>query len=345
MARTLLALALLASAARGLLPSRPLPAAARLGRAGAARAFAPRPAKAVAAPTMGLLGALARPAVAQTARVVGSLPVLYSLMSVNEYWTHRYFQHAEFNRDAIHQFLARHTFRALYALRLVASPKVPNVRGGGHVEHHAETLDDMTLKTDARWRATKVAKSLDDDVYRGTAFTWSVTGAMTIQMLFTTLPVFMGLLRFRFVTTMAILLPGMLVHALVWNALHPNMHALPDVPLRDGAPSWVFAPLRSTWFFRYLYQNHEGHHVAGGQANYNVACPGTDHLVGTYLREKVWRPRATTSYLSHHGEELSMEQQVANHIAREKFGVKPTPVIKPTPTVAFTNQTQVLDLA
>ena len=126
-------------------------------------------------------------------------------------------------------------FRALYALRLVASPKVPNVRGGGHVEHHAETLDDMTLKTDARWRATKVAKSLDDDVYRGTAFTWSVTGAMTIQMLFTTLPVFMGLLRFRFVTTMAILLPGMLVHALVWNALHPNMHALPDVPLpRQG---------------------------------------------------------------------------------------------------------------
>ena len=268
-------------------------------------------------------------------------PVMYGLMSVNEYFTHRYYQHAEFNNSPWLQAIAR------AVLKPFGKP-VPRTRGGGHVEHHAETLDDMTLKTDARWRATKVAKSLDDDVYRGTAFTWSVTGAMTIQMLFTTLPVFMGLLRFRFVTTMAILLPGMLVHALVWNALHPNMHALPDVPLRDGAPSWVFAPLRSTWFFRYLYQNHEGHHVAGGQANYNVACPGTDHLVGTYLREKVWRPRATSTYLSHHGEDLSMEQQIANHVAREKFGVKPTPIVKPaasTPKVAFTNQTQVLDLA
>ena len=201
----------------------------------------------------------------------------------------------------------------------------------------------MTLKTDARWRATKVAKSLDDDVYRGTAFTWSVTGAMTIQMLFTTLPVFMGLLRFRFVTTMAILLPGMLVHALVWNALHPNMHALPDVPLRDGAPSWVFAPLRSTWFFRYLYQNHEGHHVAGGQANYNVACPGTDHLVGTFVKEADWRPKCRTTYASHHGDDIDIEQQIRNHVARLKFASEAeqedlaavvAPVVAPEPVAA-----------
>lgn len=38
-------------------------------------------------------------------------------------------------------------------------------------------------------------------------------------------------------------------------------------------------------------QNHEGHHVIGGQGNYNVACPLTDHLVGTYVKEASWRPR------------------------------------------------------
>jgi len=37
--------------------------------------------------------------------------------------------------------------------------KVPKTRGGGHVEHHAETLDDMTLKTDAKWRSTKVGRA------------------------------------------------------------------------------------------------------------------------------------------------------------------------------------------
>ena len=59
------------------------------------------------------------------------------------------------------------------------------------------------------------------DPWRGTAFTWKVTSQMTVQMLFTTLPVFMGVLRFSLGQTMAVLLPGMLLHALVWNALHP----------------------------------------------------------------------------------------------------------------------------
>merc|ERR1711988_234569 len=62
-------------------------------------------------------------------------------------------------------------------------------------------------------------------------------------------------------------------------------------PLRVGVPSWPLAKLRNTAYFRWLYMNHEGHHVVGGQGNYNVACPGTDHLVGTYIPQAEWRPR------------------------------------------------------
>eukprot|EP00619_Florenciella_sp_RCC1007_P019589 CAMPEP_0205941930 /NCGR_PEP_ID=MMETSP1325-20131115/56207_1 /ASSEMBLY_ACC=CAM_ASM_000708 /TAXON_ID=236786 /ORGANISM="Florenciella sp., Strain RCC1007" /LENGTH=112 /DNA_ID=CAMNT_0053312593 /DNA_START=135 /DNA_END=470 /DNA_ORIENTATION=- len=69
------------------------------------------------------------------------------------------------------------------------------------------------------------------------------------------------------------------------------MHGLPDVPITVGAPSFVMAGLRKTWYFRWLYQNHEGHHVVGGQGNYNVACPLTDHLCGTYVKQSEWRPR------------------------------------------------------
>ena len=94
-----------------------------------------------------------------TIRQLAAAPALYALMSINEYFTHKYYQHAEFNTSPVVPVARGRFVRPL-------GKKVPKTRGGGHVEHHAETLDDMTLKTDAKWRSTKVAKSLDDDLYR-----------------------------------------------------------------------------------------------------------------------------------------------------------------------------------
>ena len=34
-----------------------------------------------------------------------------------------------------------------------------------------------------------------------------------------------------------------------------------------------------------------GHHVLGGQCNYNVCCPMTDHLLGTYVPTAEWQPK------------------------------------------------------
>ena len=62
-------------------------------------------------------------------------------------------------------------------------------------------------------------------------------------------------------------------------------------PLSVGAPSKWLAGLRNTPYFRYIYENHQGHHVLGGQANYNVCCPGTDHLLGTFVPTNVWTKR------------------------------------------------------
>lgn len=202
-------------------------------------------------------------------------PVMYALMSINEYITHRYYQHAEFNKNGLLQTM----FRGM------------KIDGGGHVEHHAETLDDMSLKTDDRWMRTPAAEKLNNDPFRGTAFTWSVTAMMFTQMLFTTVPVFKYLLGFSLKTTLAMLFPALLLHASIWNALHPAMHYLPDVPASVGPASKWFARFKESRFFRFLYQNHEGHHVLGGLANYNVCCPGTDHLVGSYVQEKDWRPK------------------------------------------------------
>ena len=218
-------------------------------------------------------------------KIAISVPTLYALMSVNEYVTHRWYQHEEFNRDHLFQRFCQYVAR-IVSRRPIFTPdgrrNLIKLKGGGHVEHHAETYDDMSLKKDPRWRKTKAAASLDSDTFRGTAFTWPVTGIMTMQMMPTTLPVF-ALLGFSLLETIAVLLPGMLVHALVWNMLHPPMHGLPEVPSSVGAPSAPLAALRNTAYFKYIYENHQGHHVLGGQCNYNVCCPLTDHLLGTYV--------------------------------------------------------------
>ena len=166
-------------------------------------------------------------AAAEIIRDVAVVPTMYALMSLNEYMTHRYFQHMEFNRPGTLLWL-----KAIIA-KATGDPVAPKVPGDGHVEHHAETYDDMSLKNDERWRSDSVAKALNDDEFRGTAFHWSATGIMTIQMLPSVLPTY-GLMGWSVPETLAFLVPSMLVHALLWNAIHPPMHGLPPVPLTIG---------------------------------------------------------------------------------------------------------------
>ena len=91
---------------------------------------------------------------------------MYALMSVNEYATHRWYQHEEFNRDhAFQRFCQR--VAAFVSKRPIflkdGRRNMIKIKGGGHVEHHAETYDDMSLKKDPRWRRTPAAASLDSD--------------------------------------------------------------------------------------------------------------------------------------------------------------------------------------
>lgn len=213
---------------------------------------------------------------------------MYCLMSLNEYATHRYFQHLEFNRPESLLWL-KHLITS-------AAGDLPKVQGDGHVEHHAETYDDMSLKSDARWRATKASLSLDHDEFRGTAFHWRATTIMTVQMLPSVLPTY-ALMGFSLQQTVGLLLPCMLVHAVIWNAIHPPMHGLAPVPLSAGFGTAVPGGAAfSEWLLesaygRYIYENHMGHHVLGGQCNYNVCCPLADHLLGTRVSTAEWRQK------------------------------------------------------
>lgn len=205
-------------------------------------------------------------------------PLMYALMSFNEYVTHRYYQHNEIGKVELYQTLRKKDI-------------IPKLDGGGHVEHHAETYDDMQLKTDDKnWMKSKPAQRLNGDKWRGTIFTWETTAMMITQCIPTVYPAFF-LLGWSLMATTLLFIPAMILHGLVWNTIHPKMHGLPDVPASVGLPSSIFAPFYGSKVFEYLRVNHVGHHVASGAANYNVCCPGMDHLVGTLMTEAEWTPK------------------------------------------------------
>jgi len=200
--------------------------------------------------------------VEMTVRAVLGLAVLYCIMSTNEYIYHRYFQHLGINKLDISR-----------SARNISS--LQTYRGDGHVEHHKETADDMSLTFNAR--------ILDTDPFRGTAFPWWATCAMTLSVLVPAYPL-LSFLGWSAPAIVAVVVAALLAHALTWNALHPHMHGLPDVPLSHGAPSMVLAGYRDSALFQYLRENHEGHHrTEGAHGNYNVCCPLADQIVGTHV--------------------------------------------------------------
>jgi len=262
------------------MPKHALMGAALVGVLASASAFAP-----AAVGTLGGSPARAGRRAAATnvkmdlglAQLVVGVPVMYGLLSANEYVTHRYYQHNEIGKVELYQTLRK-------------MDKIPKLDGGGHIEHHAETYDDMSLKTDNPvWMASAPAQRMIGNTYRGTAFTWGVTRDMLLQCIPTVFPVY-ALMGWSIPETLAIWLPSMLLHGLIWNALHPDMHGLPEVPASDGLPSEALSFLRGSPYFEYIRLNHVGHHVASGKANYNVCLPGVDFLVGTHMPEEEWRP-------------------------------------------------------
>lgn len=186
---------------------------------------------------------------------------LYVIMSFNEYAVHRWYQHLGINKTPLHRWL-----REAFSLKPMKS--------SGHVEHHAETLDDMSLDMQPN-------QILDRDPFRGTAFSWSVSATMTLEIAMQSYP-FLWRCGWSVTASTTALALAILLHAAVWQTLHPAMHGLPDPAMKYGVPGWSLARFRQTRYFRFLYANHEGHHrTPGAHGNYNVCFPLADHIFGT----------------------------------------------------------------
>ncbi|CAE7888656.1 CPK10 [Symbiodinium sp. KB8] len=173
-------------------------------------------------------------------QAVAGLAALYIIMSFCEYVYHRYFQHLGLNK--------------VDAVRAVRSTlNLSTFRGDGHVEHHRETVEeDMSLTIEPGRDPI-----LDMDPWRGTCFPWDGFAKMSAGVMLLAYPT-LTLLGWSGFVIVPVVMTAMILHALVWNALHPNMHGLEDVPVEVGAPSWVLAGLRDSAVFNYLRTNHEG---------------------------------------------------------------------------------------
>jgi hypothetical protein len=191
-------------------------------------------------------------------KYIASLPIMYSCMSINEYITHKYYQHEEIKK----------IFKNLSNKRLDL-----------HLEHHMDINNNMTLRTDDKWLKSISYKKLSVHDYRGTAFSYKSTLKMIIQMIITSYPIFY-LINFTFGEFLILLIPLMIIHAILWNSMHPYMHDLDDVNWNYGFKSLSF--IRNTSYYKYIYNYHKTHHLIDGSKNYNVCCPGADYLFGTY---------------------------------------------------------------
>lgn len=111
---------------------------------------------------------------ATAVQYVIALPTMYALLSAHEYMTHRWLMHLEFNRAD-----AAVPLKRLLARAGAGKPSLPDT---GHNDHHAETNDDMTIRSDASWERTAAAKALEQDAFRGTAFDWANFAIVAVTM-------------------------------------------------------------------------------------------------------------------------------------------------------------------
>mmetsp|Transcript_97674 Transcript_97674/g.280629 ORF Transcript_97674/g.280629 Transcript_97674/m.280629 type:complete len:317 (+) Transcript_97674:61-1011(+) len=193
---------------------------------------------------------------------LSGLAVLYVVLSFTEYAYHRFVQHLELNNVPFYQ-IARKAIGA------------PAVAPDFHINHHRETLQDMSIDPLPR----KVWP--EATAQRGTAATWWSFAKMSACIFMPAYPL-LSLVGWSLPIAVLAVLAATLLHLMMYNSLHPQLHGLPDVSLADGPPSFGPDSFQKSDLGRWLIEYHVVHHRTRASRNFNVICPLFDQLLGTY---------------------------------------------------------------
>lgn len=147
-----------------------------------------------------------------------------------------------------------------------------------HIGHHAETNRDMSMPNDYNINAIQFPRSASIQIAAG--------GVPLLAALDLALQ-----LQYPLPWVVPASLSVAIVHAGLWNTLHPDSH---DVVLADdermsdsngaGYIQWLSDAMGPTALYQWLIINHTGHHTIRG--NYNCVFPGADAVFGTFWSAK-----------------------------------------------------------
>jgi len=200
--------------------------------------------------------------------VLGIL-ILYAILSFTEYAYHRYLQHLDVGNFEME--LYKKTRSAL---------KFPTSGGNLHLAHHRETGRCMQVDLTKEFGCDAEDSF---NVYRGTSMTGLSVAKLTCTVMLQAYPL-LSLLGWSDFAIVTVVPAACILHGLVYNTLHPDMHGIPDVQPQHGPPSFVLEGFRDSAYFRWLRGNHRRHHLTNGACgNYAVCCPLADQLCGTYV--------------------------------------------------------------
>ena len=124
------------------------------------------------------------------------------IMSINEWFVHRYFMHNK-NMEI----------------------------GISHLSHHKETNSDMSLK--------KNMKNLDNDKFRGTAFCYKTSISIFFIALIQILILWYLFFNKNYLIPIIITLIISAYQGIIWNSVHTQMHGMPSVDYNIGYPSLI----------------------------------------------------------------------------------------------------------
>lgn len=197
---------------------------------------------------------------------VSGSAVLYVVISFTEYIYHRYVQHLDLNREAWYKW-ARKSLGA------------PTLVGDFHMLHHRETLNSMQIDP------LPLQEWSDVTVHRGTAATWLSFVKMVCCVMLPSHPL-LCMLGWSGPFAALAVAAATLLHLMAYNALHPQLHGLPDVSMEQGPPSLGFG-FQDSVVADWLRAYHVVHHRTYAKRNFNVCCPLVDHLLGTHAADGV----------------------------------------------------------
>ena len=180
------------------------------------------------------------------------LELTYVVWSCWEYGFHRIAMHARRNSWADKMFMGYNRL---------------------HIQHHAETNSDMTMR--------------DGFDPHGIYFSFKTTFAAFIASVFS-LELIIILFQVPEISLSSIIEASSLmclVHGIFWNRLHSDSHDV-QLDFSDGLPAlWPSSLDYSKGYARWLMENHIGHHDVQSIGNFNIVLPGADHCFGTYWQK------------------------------------------------------------